>query len=131
VRAGASQSGISDFVSFLERTSAYRQDLRRAEYGDERDPQMRAYLQRISPLPRAGLIRDPIFISAGANDPRVPLAEAEQIVAAVRARGGIAWSLIAADEGHGFARKANRDYHFRASVLFWKKTLLDQPTSTP
>lgn len=123
VRAGASQSGISDFISFLERTGAYRQDLRRAEYGDERDPRVRGYLQRISPLGRASHIKDPIFISAGVNDPRVPLAEAEQIVAAVRSSGGTAWSLVASDEGHGFSRKANRDYHFWTSVMFWRNTL--------
>lgn len=124
VSAGASQSGISNFVSFLERTGTYRQDLRRAEYGDEREPRMRAYLERISPLGRARQIRDPIFISAGTNDPRVPLSEAEQIVEAVREHGGTAWSLVANDEGHGFTRKANRDYHFWASVMFWQETLL-------
>ena len=79
--------GISNFVSFLEHTESYRRDLRRVEYGDERDPAMRDFLLRISPLTNAARITKPLFVVQGRNDPRVPYTEAEQIVAKVRANG--------------------------------------------
>ncbi|ODT00797.1 MAG: peptidase [Erythrobacter sp. SCN 62-14] len=117
---------ISNFVSFLENTNPYRQDLRRVEYGDERDPEQRAKLIEISPLTRVDEIEKPMFVITGANDPRVPKSEADQMVAAIRAGGGEAWHLIAADEGHGFAKKANSDYAFLAQLTFWKKHLLGE-----
>ncbi len=101
--------GISDFVTFLENTKAYRRDLRRVEYGDERDPEMRAHLEKISPLARASELTRPLFVVHGANDPRVPVGEAEQIVAAARAQGAPVQYLRAENEGHGFSKKANRD----------------------
>ena len=110
--------GISDFVTFLENTSAYRRDLRRAEYGDERDPAMRAFLRSISPLSQASKISKPILIAQGLNDPRVPATESEQIFAAVRANGGEPWFMLAKDEGHGFKKKSNRDALSEAIVLF-------------
>jgi dipeptidyl aminopeptidase/acylaminoacyl peptidase len=116
--------GISNFVSFLENTEAYRRDLRRAEYGDERDPAMRAFLQEVSPLNHVDRIEDPLFVVQGANDPRVPRSEAEQIVTSLRARGGTVWYLLANDEGHGFRRKANRDYLARATTLFFESYLV-------
>jgi dipeptidyl aminopeptidase/acylaminoacyl peptidase len=115
---------ISSFVTFLENTQGYRRDLRRVEYGDERDPKQRAKLDAISPLNRAKEIRVPIFVVTGANDPRVPASEADQIIAAIRSNGGTAWHLLGRDEGHGFGRKANQDYQFWASLLFWQETLL-------
>ncbi|MFT4247416.1 MAG: prolyl oligopeptidase family serine peptidase [Pseudomonas sp.] len=115
---------ISNFVTFLENTQVYRRDLRRAEYGDERDPAQRAKLQAISPLTRVGEIRIPLLVATGGNDPRVPASEAEQIVAAVRANGGSAWHLLARNEGHGFQKKENADYYFWSSVQFWQKVLL-------
>jgi dipeptidyl aminopeptidase/acylaminoacyl peptidase len=115
---GVSTVGISNFVTFLENTEAYRRDLRRAEYGDERDPQMRAFLESISPLNNAERIRAPLFVAQGYNDPRVPYTESEQIVRAVRANEVDVWYLLAMDEGHGFARKTNRDYFQAATVLF-------------
>jgi dipeptidyl aminopeptidase/acylaminoacyl peptidase len=115
---------ISNFVSFLENTNPYRQDLRRVEYGDERVPEQRAKLTEISPLTRVNEITKPMFVITGANDPRVPKSEADQMVAAIRANGGEAWHLIAADEGHGFAKKANSDYAFLAQLVFWEKHLL-------
>lgn len=115
---------ISNFVSFLENTNPYRQDLRRVEYGDERDPVQRAKLTEISPLTRVNEITKPMFVVTGANDPRVPKSEADQMVAAIRANGSEAWHLIAADEGHGFAKKANSDYAFLAQLVFWEKHLL-------
>jgi dipeptidyl aminopeptidase/acylaminoacyl peptidase len=115
---------ISNFVSFLENTNPYRQDLRRVEYGDERVPEQRAKLTEISPLTRVNEITKPMFVVTGANDPRVPKSEADQMVAAIRANGGEAWHLVAADEGHGFAKKANSDYAFLAQLVFWEKHLL-------
>lgn len=117
---------ISNFVSFLENTNPYRQDLRRVEYGDERDPVQRAKLTEISPLTRVNEIEKPMFVITGANDPRVPKSEADQMVAAIRANGGEAWHLVAADEGHGFAKKANSDYAFLAQLMFWQEHLLGE-----
>jgi dipeptidyl aminopeptidase/acylaminoacyl peptidase len=117
---------ISNFVSFLENTSPYRQDLRRVEYGDERVPEQRAKLIEISPLTRASEIDKPMFVITGANDPRVPKSEADQMVAAIRANGGKVWHLIAADEGHGFRKKVNADYAFLAQLMFWKEHLLGE-----
>jgi dipeptidyl aminopeptidase/acylaminoacyl peptidase len=115
---------ISSFVTFLENTQDYRRDLRRVEYGDERDPAQRAKLEAISPLSRADEIRVPVLVVTGANDPRVPASEADQIVKAIRAEGGTAWHLLGQDEGHGFAKKANQDYQFWTSLMFWQSTLL-------
>ena len=105
-------------------TDDARRDLRRVEYGDERDPEQRAKLTAISPLTRAREIKIPLLVVTGANDPRVPASEADQIIAAVRAQGGQAWHLLGQNEGHGFAKKENADYQFWASLLFWKQTLL-------
>ncbi|MCZ8370829.1 MAG: prolyl oligopeptidase family serine peptidase [Porphyrobacter sp.] len=117
---------ISNFVSFLENTNPYRQDLRRVEYGDERIPDQRAKLTEISPLTRVSEITKPMFVITGANDPRVPKSEADQMVAAIRQNGGKAWHLVAADEGHGFRKKANADYAFLAQLVFWKQYLLGE-----
>jgi dipeptidyl aminopeptidase/acylaminoacyl peptidase len=118
VRGGVDVSGITDFVSFLTNTAPYRQNQRRAEYGDERDPDMRAYLRRISPLTNAERISRPLLIVHGKNDPRVPVAEAEQLVYRVRSKGGEVWYLQAADEGHGFRKKQNRDAYYRTFAQF-------------
>ncbi|HEY1426491.1 MAG TPA: alpha/beta fold hydrolase [Caulobacteraceae bacterium] len=124
-RAAIETVGISNFVTFLERTEAYRRDLRRVKYGDERDPAQRAKLIDISPLTHADRIRAPLMVVTGANDPRVPASEAEQIIAAVRGHGATVWSVVGANEGHGFARKENIDYASLAQLLFWKTHLLD------
>jgi dipeptidyl aminopeptidase/acylaminoacyl peptidase len=115
--------GIANFVSFLESTESYRRDLRRVEYGDERDPAMREFLTRISPVNNAQKIKAPLFVVAGRNDPRVRYTEAEQIVAAVRKNGVPVWYLLAENEGHGFARKVNADYLFYAMILFFQERL--------
>ncbi|MBI4861301.1 MAG: S9 family peptidase [Candidatus Riflebacteria bacterium] len=109
IRAGVDEVGISSFVTFLENTKGYRRDLRRAEYGDERDPEVRKFLTRISPLTQASRIRSPLLCIQGANDPRVPASEAEQIVKALRANKVEAWYVVAANEGHGFNKKENQD----------------------
>jgi len=116
--------GISSFASFLQNTESYRRDLRRVEYGDERDPAMRESLLRISPLSNAAKITKPLFVVQGRNDPRVPYTEAEQIVARARESGARVWYLRAENEGHGFARKDNADFQFFATVMFMRETLL-------
>lgn len=124
LKAGIDIVGISNFVTFLKNTQSYRRDLRRAEYGDERDEAMRAHLEKISPLTNAAKIKVPLLIVQGKNDPRVPLSEAEQILAAVRKNGGPVWYILGKDEGHGFAKKTNQDYLQAAEVLFLKRYLL-------
>jgi dipeptidyl aminopeptidase/acylaminoacyl peptidase len=124
LRAGLEVVGISNFVTFLKNTNPYRVDLRRVEYGDERDAKMATFLQKISPLTNVGKIKIPLMVVTGANDPRVPASEADQIVKAVRDQGGSAWHVLGKDEGHGFRKKANIDYQFWASVLFWQQHLL-------
>jgi dipeptidyl aminopeptidase/acylaminoacyl peptidase len=116
--------GPSNLVTFLEHTSGYRQDLRRVEYGDERDPKMREFLERIAPFNKAKNIAKPLFVVAGKNDPRVPASESEQMVSIVRQNGTPVWWLEAKDEGHGFRKKKNQDYQFYATVMFIKEYLL-------
>lgn len=123
-RAANCVVAISNFVTFLENTQSYRRDLRRVEYGDERDPRQRAKLLEISPLTAAVKLNIPLMVVTGANDPRVPASEAEQMVKAVRDKGGLAWHLLGQDEGHGFAKKANQDYQFWSNLMFWQQTLL-------
>jgi len=120
--------GMSSLVTFLEHTEPYRRDLRRVEYGDERDPKMRAFLERIAPMNHVKELKKPIFIVAGANDPRVPKSEADQMVAALRQQGTPVWYLAAKDEGHGFAKKKNADFQFYATILFEQEYLL-RPTA--
>ena len=117
---------ISNFVTFLENTQSYRRDLRRVEYGDERDPAQRAKLLEISPLTRVSEIEKPMMVVTGSNDPRVPQSEADQIVKAIRDKGGSAWHLVGTNEGHGFAKKENVDYQFWTSLMFWQKNLLNK-----
>jgi dipeptidyl aminopeptidase/acylaminoacyl peptidase len=124
IRAAIDIVGISNFVTFLERTESYRRDLRRVEYGDEREPKMREFLQQISPVNNAKNIKVPLMVVHGKNDPRVPLNEAQQIVQAVRQNNVPVWYLMANDEGHGFSKKRNVDYQFYATVMFIKEFLL-------
>jgi dipeptidyl aminopeptidase/acylaminoacyl peptidase len=121
VRAGIDIVGISNFLTFLKNTQDYRRDLRRVEYGDERDPEMHAFLERISPSNQADKIKDPLFIVQGRNDPRVPVTESEQMVKAVRENGREVWYLMAKDEGHGFAKKQNQDVQFLSMIMFLQK----------
>ncbi len=124
LRAGVDVVGISNFVTFLQNTQDYRRDRRRVEYGDERDPEMRAFLESISPTSNAHKITRPLFVVQGQNDPRVPVTEAEQMVEVIRRNGGAVWYLMAKDEGHGFAKKANRDFYLQSVVLFLQKHLV-------
>jgi len=125
IRAAVDVVGISNFVTFLESTQEYRRDLRRVEYGDERDPKMREFLTKISPTTNAAKITKPLFVIQGLNDPRVPATESEQMVKTVRKNGGNVWYLVAKDEGHGFRKKVNRDYQTNAESLFWETFLLN------
>ena len=127
LKAGIDVVGISDFVTFLENTAEYRRALRRAEYGDESDPAMRDFLKSISPLSHVERIRSALFVAHGANDPRVPLSEAEQIAKAVRAAGKDVWLMVASNEGHGFAKRENRDMYLWLSVMFLEKHLKPAP----
>ena len=123
IAGAASTVGISNWVTFLENTESYRRDLRRVEYGDERDPAMRAFLQSISPLTNVAKITKPLLVAQGKNDPRVPWTESEQIVRSLQSRGTPVWYLLADNEGHGFARRENADYYFAALIQFVQQTL--------
>ncbi len=131
IAAAASTVGISNFVTFLENTESYRRDLRRAEYGDERDPAMRAFLTSISPLTHVQHITKPLLVAQGRNDPRVPWTESEQIVRALQQRGTPVWYLLADNEGHGFARRENADFYFAALSRFIAHTLLPGGAALP
>jgi dipeptidyl aminopeptidase/acylaminoacyl peptidase len=124
IRCAVDVVGISNFVTFLQRTEPYRQDLRRVEYGDERDADMREFLTRISPLTNVAKIAKPLFVVQGANDPRVPRNEADQMVEALRKQGTPVWYLLGKDEGHGFAKKKNYEYQFYSTVAFVKQYLI-------
>lgn len=126
---GIDNVGISHFVTFLNNTKSYRQDLRRVEYGDERDPAMVKYLEEISPLTQAKKIKKPLLVVQGLNDPRVPVTEAEQIVKAVRSNSVEAWYLLAKDEGHGFKKKPNHQAYLETTFRFIEKVLKESPSS--
>jgi dipeptidyl aminopeptidase/acylaminoacyl peptidase len=123
IRCSIDIVGPSNLVTFLENTEAYRRDLRRVEYGDERDPQMREFLEKIAPMTNVEKIKKPIMVVAGENDPRVPLSESDQIVAALKRQGTVVWYVMAKDEGHGFQKKANQDFEFYATVEFLQQYL--------
>ena len=124
LKAAVDIVGISSFVTFLENTQSYRRDLRRQEYGDERDPDMRAHLEQISPVNNVENISVPIFIVQGENDPRVPVTESIQMVAALREQGNTVWYMNALNEGHGYRKKENRDIYQQATIMFLREHLM-------
>jgi dipeptidyl aminopeptidase/acylaminoacyl peptidase len=124
IRCSVDIVGMSNLVTFLEHTEGYRRDLRRVEYGDERDPKMREFLERIAPMNNIEKIKKPMMVVAGKNDPRVPVSESDQIVAALKKSGTPVWYIMAKDEGHGFQKKPNQDYQFYATVEFLQEYLL-------
>ena len=126
LRAAVDIVGISSFVTFLENTQDYRRDLRRVEYGDERDPEMRAHLEKISPVNNVEHIKIPMFVVQGENDPRVPVTESIQMVEALREQGQPVWYMNALNEGHGYRKKENRDIYEQATVLFLRTHLLGE-----
>jgi dipeptidyl aminopeptidase/acylaminoacyl peptidase len=125
IRCAVDIVGISNFNSFLKNTEDYRRDLRRAEYGDERDPAMAAYFEKIAPLNNAQKITKPLFIVQGGNDPRVPRTEAIQMARKIKENKGVIWYLEAKDEGHGFSKKNNTDFLRYATIQFINKYLLE------
>jgi dipeptidyl aminopeptidase/acylaminoacyl peptidase len=125
IRCALDVVGPSNLVTFLEHTQAYRRDLRRVEYGDERDPAMRAFLEKIAPTNHVDEIKKPLYVVQGKNDPRVPASESEQMVKAIRNTGTPVWFLMANDEGHGFGKKRNIDYLFYSTIEFIKSYLLN------
>lgn len=124
IRCSVDVVGMSNLVTFLEHTEAYRRDLRRVEYGDERDPKMREFLEKIAPMHNIEKIKKPMFVIAGKNDPRVPVSESQQIADALKKAGTPVWLLIAKDEGHGYRKKPNQDFQFYATVEFLQEHLL-------
>ncbi|MEY4566429.1 MAG: peptidase prolyl oligopeptidase active site domain protein [Planctomycetota bacterium] len=123
IRCSLDVVGISHFGTFLKNTESYRRDLRRVEYGDERDPKIAAFFEKIAPLNNAAKITKPLFIVQGGNDPRVPLSEAEQMRDKVKQNKGEVWYLMATDEGHGFKKKNNADIQFYSTVMFIQRFL--------
>jgi dipeptidyl aminopeptidase/acylaminoacyl peptidase len=124
IRCALDVVGISNLATFLKNTESYRRDLRRVEYGDERDPKVAEFMERTAPLNNAQKITKPLFVVQGANDPRVPKTEAEQIVATLKKQNTPVWFLMAKDEGHGFAKKKNADFQFYSTVQFIREFLL-------
>jgi len=124
VRCSVDIVGMSNLVTFLEHTEEYRRDLRRVEYGDERDPKMREFLEKIAPMNNIEKIKKPMFVIAGKNDPRVPVSESQQIADALKQQGTPVWLMIAKDEGHGYRKKPNQDFEFYATVEFLQEYLL-------
>ena len=124
IRCSVDVVGMSNLVTFLDHTEGYRRDLRRVEYGDERDPKMHDFLEKIAPMNNIEKIKKPMLVVAGKNDPRVPVAESEQIVGALKKQGTPVWYLMAKDEGHGFRKKQNQDFQFYTTVEFLEEYLL-------
>jgi dienelactone hydrolase len=131
IKAGVDIVGIANFITFLEKTAGYRRDLRRAEYGDERNSEMRAVFQKISPANNVDKIKSALLVIHGKNDPRVPFFEAEQIAAKVRESGKPVWTVFADNEGHGFAKKENRDYMNDVVAMFLKENLKESSSGGP
>jgi dipeptidyl aminopeptidase/acylaminoacyl peptidase len=124
IRCSVDIVGMSNLVTFLEHTEGYRRDLRRVEYGDERDPKMHDFLEKIAPMNNIDKIKKPMLVVAGKNDPRVPVTESEQIVGALKKQGTPVWYLMAKDEGHGYRKKQNQDFQFYTTVEFLEEYLL-------
>jgi dipeptidyl aminopeptidase/acylaminoacyl peptidase len=125
IRCAIDIYGPSNLVTFLERTASYRQDLRRVEYGDERDQHIREFLEKLAPLNHAASITKALFVVQGENDPIVPRSESDQIVNAVQTNGVPVWYFVMKGEGHGITKKSNSDYFFYATVMFVKNFLLN------
>lgn len=124
---GVERYGISDFRTFLERTEAYRRDNRRAEYGDERDPEMAKVFARIAPMANLSKITKPMLVMQGAQDPRVPQFESDQVVAKLRQQGVDTWYVLFSDEGHGFQKKGNNDLRREVETVFLRKLFGQAP----
>ncbi len=126
LRCGVDVVGVSNFVTFLENTAEYRKDLRRAEYGDERIPEMRTFLEEISPLNNADRISSRLMVVQGANDPRVPVGESRQMVERLRSQGLDVSYIEGANEGHGFREPWNALWAGLAQQDFTRDCLLGE-----
>jgi dipeptidyl aminopeptidase/acylaminoacyl peptidase len=131
LRAGTCQAGISNLVTLLEQTKGFRLDAARLEFGDERDPGVREALLDVSPLNHADRIKVPLLVIHGRNDPRVPVAEAERIIAAVRKNGNPVWSVLVSGEGHSLARHGNSEYVQNVELQFLMRYLLGTSRPAP
>jgi dipeptidyl aminopeptidase/acylaminoacyl peptidase len=118
LRGAVDFAGITDFIGFMSSTAPYLQSQERAEFGDERDVDARAFLRRISPLTGADRISRPLLELHGKNDPRVPMSQSDELANRLRSRGGTVWSLKAGDEGHAFGKRQNLDAYYHAFAEF-------------
>jgi dipeptidyl aminopeptidase/acylaminoacyl peptidase len=124
IRGIISDSGPSNLATFIERTEGWRRDVQRPEFGDERDPKIRAFMEQTAPLNNAQKIRKPLLIIQGKNDPRIPVSQAEAIYQAVKKNEIPVWYLLANDEGHTFVKQSNRDFRLYSIILFVQEHLL-------
>ncbi|WP_161956789.1 S9 family peptidase [Sphingosinithalassobacter portus] len=124
LKGGISRFGVADFASFMANTEPYRVDNRRREYGDERDPEIAAFFQRVSPMQNADRITVPVLFIQGGNDPRVPQQQSEDMIAAIRANGVRVSYVLATDEGHGFEKSENSRISDGAQIAFLREMLL-------
>ena len=125
IRCTVEVVGISNLRTFLEHTSGYRRDLRRVEYGDEREPAMREFMEKTAPMNMTQNVTKPMFMIVGYNDPRVPISESIQFKEKLEAQHTPVWFLMAKDEGHGYAKKPNRDFQLYATIAFLEANLLE------
>src|SRR5262249_34894353 len=121
-----SEYGIANLATFIERMEPSRRELQRGEFGDERIPKVRAFMERTAPLNNAEKIKIPLLIVHGKNDPRVSITEAVSIIQSVSKHGNTIWSLIANNEGHGFTNPTNWIFRLNAIILFTQKCLLEE-----
>jgi dipeptidyl aminopeptidase/acylaminoacyl peptidase len=125
LRGAIAGAAISDFISYFQGTDPTRPEDRRAEYGDERVPEIREFLTRISPVTQVAKLRIPLLIVHGANDTRVPVAQAEEMARLVRANGVPVWTTIYTDEGHVMPSPRNNNYMLYTWIQFIKQYLLN------
>jgi dipeptidyl aminopeptidase/acylaminoacyl peptidase len=126
IRCAVAASAISNFISYFERTDPGRAEDRRVEYGDERVPEMREFLTRISPVTQASKLRVPLMIVHGRKDTRVPVDQAEDMARTVRANGVPVWLAVYEDEGHVmWASQANNNFFFYTWIQFVQQYLLN------
>ena len=118
-------AGITDFVTFLDQTDPARQENRRGEYGDERDPEMRAYLTSISPVSRAADLKKPTLILHPGKDSRVPVAQAQQLVAALKGNNTPVWYLEYSEANHENLGRVGGDYLLGTWIAFFNAFVLN------
>jgi len=123
IKAAISDSGMVNLGGFVTSAKDWRVELQRSEFGDERQPKIRKFMESTAPLNNAKKIKKPLLLIQGENDPRVPAAEAARFVAAIKGRIPV-WYILAKDEGHGFSQQANRDFQLYATIMFVKEFLL-------